>query len=134
MNKSTAKNDASAAKVMINYLGVICCGKAPHTKNFKKHCSKGCGWVCQLCGPNSNHLRYCYSPCTTNFTYCIIHFQPLLMPLIHSWKHSELLIFDPITKARTDLILKTPINLYAESIAVGNRIFVAGGDMSMKLI
>ena len=108
MDNSSAKNNPVFAKIMSNYLGIICCRNAPHTNKFKQHC-KGCGWICQQCGQNSTHLRYCYySPCTTNFTYCVIHFQTLLIPLIHSWKHSQLVIFDPKTKAMTDLTLKTP--------------------------
>ena len=125
MGNSQSKAYTFSNKVILTYLGVTCCHKKCHIKRKRHYCSKGCGWICKQCKQNSYYLRYIYI--SRIFTYCLSHYLKYSQILIHYMKGNVVTLFDPITKKKKNVTLNKGINICADSISVGNRIFIIGG-------
>ena len=114
-------------KAILNYLGVTCCPMKNHIKRRRCYCKKESKWICQQCKQNSYYLCYVYTNNRIS-TYCILHYQKHFQVLIHYIKGNVVTLYDPITKTKKNVTLNKSINSNADSISVGNRIFIIGAS------
>jgi len=127
MEKYHTTEYSNTIKYLLNYFGVTICINKLHIKRRRCYCKKECRWICQQCKQNSYHLSYLYTTNNRISTYCLSHYLKYSHVLIHYWKDNVVTLFDPITKTKKNITLDKSINDQADSISVGNRIFIIGG-------
>ena len=127
MKKCLAIECSQEIKCMLHYLGTTICLKKRHIKRNRYYCSKGCRWICKQCEQNSYYIGYIYRHYNSTYSYCVCHYLKHFQIIIYYWKGNVVTLFDPITKAKKNITLSKNINTYADSISVGNRIYIIGG-------
>ena len=127
MENYQAIKSSQEINCLLNYFGATRCLNKCHLKRKRCYCRKRCGWICHQCNQNSYYLSYIYTTSNRTSTYCIYHYQKHFKVLIHYWKGNVVTLYDPIAKTKKDVTLNKSINVYADSISVGNRIFIIGG-------